>query len=111
MRFIKLKKAVKIFISYLKITLITLILICTTLFLVNNRSIITVNFRPFPFPSFETRVFLLIIISYLAGLFTAIIIYSSGILKSWFEKFKNKIKANNNKKINSILDKITEEKE
>ena len=56
--------------------------------MINNREIVEVTFDPLPFEKIQTRVFFLILISYLLGLITAIIIYSSNMIKSALRNIK-----------------------
>ena len=56
--------------------------------MINNREIVEVTFEPLPFEKIQTRIFFLILISYLLGLITAIIIYSSNMIKSALRNIK-----------------------
>ncbi len=97
-------KLIKTFFRFIKASLILFLLTFITIFLVNNRNIVAINFKPFPFDSIEVRVFLLIIISYILGLLTAILVYSSNIIRLKFEKFKNENRIKKlEQKINSKL--------
>lgn len=82
----------KIF-TLLKITFIALLLIFSVIFLVNNRNPVAVSFKPLPIDIFETRVFILMIASYLLGIFTAAMIYSKNLIKFGIARlrYKNRI--------------------
>ena len=81
-------KFLKNILKSIKGIIVSLILILVIVFMINNREIIEVNFDPLPFEKIQTRIFFLILISYLLGLITAIIIYSSNMLKSAIRNIK-----------------------
>ena len=81
-------KFLKNILKSIKGIIVSSILILVIVFMINNREIIEVNFDPLPFEKIQTRIFFLILISYLLGLITAIIIYSSNMLKSAIRNIK-----------------------
>jgi len=81
-------KFLKNILKSIKGIIVSLILILVIVFMINNREIVEVTFEPLPFEKIQTRIFFLILISYLLGLFTAIIIYSSNIIKSALRNIK-----------------------
>lgn len=81
-------KFLKNILKSIKGVIVSLILILVIVFMINNREIVEVTFDPLPFEKIQTRVFFLILISYLLGLITAIIIYSSNMIKSALRNIK-----------------------
>ncbi len=81
-------KFLKNILKSIKGIIVSLILILVIVFMINNREIVEVNFDPLPFEKIQTRIFFLILISYLLGLITAIIIYSSNMIKSALRNIK-----------------------
>ena len=81
-------KFLKNILKSIKGVIVSLILILVIVFMINNREIVEVTFEPLPFEKIQTRVFFLILISYLLGLITAIIIYSSNMIKSALRNIK-----------------------
>ena len=81
-------KFLKNILKSIKGIIVSLILILVIVFMINNREIVEVTFEPLPFEKIQTRVFFLILISYLLGLITAIIIYSSNMIKSALRNIK-----------------------
>jgi len=81
-------KFLKNILKSIKGIIVSLILILVIVFMINNREIVEVNFDPLPFEKIQTRIFFLILISYLLGLITAIIIYSSKMIKSALRNIK-----------------------
>lgn len=81
-------KFLKNILKSIKGVIVSLILILVIVFMINNREIVEVTFEPLPFEKIQTRIFFLILISYLLGLITAIIIYSSNIIKSALRNIK-----------------------
>ena len=70
--------------------IITFILLIVTIFMINNRQIISIEFKPLPIESFETRLFVLMLIFYFLGLVTAVLIYSNTMIKNFFRNIKQK---------------------
>ena len=81
-------KFLKNILKSIKGIIVSLILILVIVFMINNRAIVEVTFDPLPFEKIQTRIFFLILISYLLGLITAIIIYSSNMIKSALRNIK-----------------------
>ncbi len=81
-------KFLKNILKSIKGIIVSLILILVIIFMINNREIVEVTFEPLPFEKIQTRIFFLILISYLLGLITAIIIYSSNMIKSTLRNIK-----------------------
>ena len=81
-------KFLKNILKSIKGFIVSLILILVIVFMINNREIVEVTFEPLPFEKIQTRIFFLILISYLLGLITAIIIYSSNMIKSALRNIK-----------------------
>ena len=81
-------KFLKNILKSIKGVIVSLILILVIVFMINNREIVEVTFDPLPFEKIQTRIFFLILISYLLGLITAIIIYSSNMIKSALRNIK-----------------------
>jgi len=81
-------KFLKNILKSIKGIIVSLILILVIVFMINNREIVEVTFEPLPFEKIQTRIFFLILISYLLGLLTAIIIYSSNMIKSALRNIK-----------------------
>ncbi len=81
-------KFLKNILKSIKGVIVSLILILVIVFMINNREIVEVTFEPLPFEKIQTRIFFLILISYLLGLITAIIIYSSNMIKSALRNIK-----------------------
>jgi uncharacterized membrane protein YciS (DUF1049 family) len=88
MKFLK-----KLYIS-LKNLITCLILAVITIFMINNRQIVTIDFSPLPISAIETRLFVLMLLFFSIGLFTAFLIYSNSLLKNFFKNIyqKRKIK-------------------
>jgi uncharacterized membrane protein YciS (DUF1049 family) len=76
----------------LKNLITCLILVFVTIFMINNRQIVAIEFSPLPINNFETRLFVLMIIFYLAGLITAFLIYSNSLFKSFIKNLHQKRK-------------------
>lgn len=87
-------KFLKNIFSSIKSILITLILVFVTIFMINNREVITINFNPIPIESIETRLFVLMLFFYILGLITAILIYSNSLIKSTIRNLKQKRQIN-----------------
>ena len=83
-------KFIKNILKSIKEILITLLLILIVIFMINNREIIEVKFYPLPIDKIQTRIFFLMLIFYLLGLLTAIMIYSNSLIKSAVKNFKQK---------------------
>jgi uncharacterized membrane protein YciS (DUF1049 family) len=83
-------KFIKNILKSIKDFLVTLLLIFVIIFMINNREIIEVKFYPLPIDKIQTRTFFLMLIFYLLGLFTAILIYSNRLIKSAIRNFKQK---------------------
>jgi hypothetical protein len=83
-------KFIKNILKSIKGILISLLLILIVIFMINNREIIEVKFYPLPIDNIQTRTFFLMLIFYLLGLLTAIMIYSNSLVKSAFKNFKQK---------------------
>ena len=81
-------KFLKNILKSIKGIIVSLILILVIVFMINNREIVEVTFDPLPFEKIQTRIIFLILISYLLGLITAIIIYSSNMIKSALRNIK-----------------------
>lgn len=81
-------KFLKNILKSIKGIIVSLILILVIIFMINNREIVEVTFEPLPLEKIQTRIFFLILISYLLGLITAIIIYSSNMIKSALRNIK-----------------------
>ena len=81
-------KFLKNILKSIKGVVVSLILILVIVFMINNREIVEVTFDPLPFEKIQTRIFFLILVSYLLGLITAIIIYSSNMIKSALRNIK-----------------------
>jgi len=77
----KIIAAIKSFFVIIKTILLLLALVFAVFFLVNNREIVVVNFKPLPFNSVETRVFVLIIAGYGLGICTAMVFASANFIK------------------------------
>jgi uncharacterized membrane protein YciS (DUF1049 family) len=60
--------------------------------MINNRQIVAIEFTPIPINTFETRLFVLMILFYLAGLITAFLIYSNSLFKSFIKNLQQKRK-------------------
>jgi len=86
MKFIK-----KLFKS-LKNIITCLILVLVTIFMINNRQIIRIEFNPLPINHFETRLFVLMLLFYALGLITTFLIYSNSLFKSFFKNLQQKRK-------------------
>ncbi len=69
--------------------ILTALLVCLVIFMINNRDIITIHLHPLPFDA-ETRVFLVMIIFFLLGLFFGLLACSKSIIKRLVEKFKDR---------------------
>jgi uncharacterized membrane protein YciS (DUF1049 family) len=76
----------------LKNLITCLILVFVTIFMINNRQIVAIEFSPIPINNFETRLFVLMILFYLAGLITAFLIYSNSLFKSFIKNLQQKRK-------------------
>lgn len=83
-------KFLKNILKSIKDILVTLLLILVIIFMINNREIIEVKFYPLPIDKIQTRTFILMLIFYLLGLLTAIMIYSNRLIKSAIRNFKQK---------------------
>ncbi|NCA27991.1 MAG: LapA family protein, partial [Proteobacteria bacterium] len=84
-----MKFIIKILKSF-KNLLSTLLLVLATIFMINNRQVITINFGVVPIENIETRLFVLMLIFYFLGLITAILIYSNKLIKNTFRNIKQK---------------------
>jgi uncharacterized membrane protein YciS (DUF1049 family) len=83
-------KFIKNILKSIKGILTSLLLILIVIFMINNREIIEVEFYPLPIDKIQTRTFFLMLIFYLLGLLTAILIYSNRLIKSAIRNFKQK---------------------
>ncbi|MBP7710534.1 MAG: DUF1049 domain-containing protein [Rickettsiales bacterium] len=78
----------------IKTILLSLILICLVIFMVNNRQIITLQLFPLPI-EIDTRVFMLIFFFFLLGMFFGMLACSKSLLTRIFTGFKDKQKIKN----------------
>jgi len=76
-----------------KAVILSVILICLIIFMVNNRDIITINFFPLPF-GVETRVFFLMLICFLLGMICGLILFSQSMIKNMVNNWRNKRRSN-----------------
>jgi len=83
-------KFIKNILKSIKGILISLMLILIVIFMINNREIIEVEFYPLPIDKIQTRMFVLMLIFYLLGLLTTVMIYSNSLVKSAVKNFKQK---------------------
>lgn len=83
-------KFIKNILKSIREIFVTLLLILVIIFMINNREIIEVKFYPLPIDKIQTRTFFLMLIFYLLGLLTAILIYSNRLIKSAIRNFKQK---------------------
>jgi len=84
-----MKFIIKILKSF-KSILTTLVLVLATIFMINNRQVVTITFGIVPIENIETRLFVLMLIFYFLGLITAIFIYSNKLIKNAFRNIKQK---------------------
>ena len=68
---------------------LTAVLICLVIFMVNNREVATINFSPLPY-NIETRVFLVMIAFFLLGMFFGFLAFSKNMLNNLASGFKTK---------------------
>lgn len=76
----------------LKNLITCLLLVFVTIFMINNRQIVTIEFSPIPINTIETRLFVLMMLFYVAGLITAFLIYSNSLFKSFIKNLQQKRK-------------------
>ncbi len=81
----------KSFIRLIKTVLVSLVLVCLVIFMVNNREIVTLQLFPLPI-EIETRVFMLMLFFFLLGMFFGMIVCSKSLLSKIFASFKDKQK-------------------
>jgi len=76
---------------FIRILVLTALLIALVIFMVNNRAPSTLVLYPLPF-EIETRMFMVMISFFLLGLFFGILLCSKNIIKRIFENFKSRRK-------------------
>ncbi len=75
----------------IKTIILSLILICLIIFMVNNREDVTLHLFPLPF-EIQTRVFMVMIFFFLFGMFFGMLACSKSLLTRIFTGFKDKQK-------------------
>ncbi|MBM3579292.1 MAG: LapA family protein [Alphaproteobacteria bacterium] len=71
--------------------ILILLLTCLVIFLVNNRGGILINLHPLPF-EVQTRVFVVIIMSFVVGLALGILACSPSLIQNFFRKISDSYK-------------------
>lgn len=71
----------------IKIIILSLILVCLIIFMVNNRAIITLQLFPLPI-EIDTRIFMLMLFFFLFGMFFGMLACSKSLLTRIFTGFK-----------------------
>ena len=84
---------IKSILRTIRTVIISLILICIVIFMVNNRDTIQVHFYPLPF-DLETKTFLVIILFFILGMFFGILACTQNIISRRIKSFKDHHKIN-----------------
>jgi len=78
---------IKSLFHFIRILILTTLLILLVIFMVNNRTPLVVSLSPLPF-TIETKMFMVMISFFVLGLFFGILLCSKNIVKRIFENFK-----------------------
>jgi hypothetical protein len=76
---------------FAKTAILSLLLICLVIFMVNNRDIITIHAQPLPF-EIEIRVFVLMIFFFLFGMSFGFLAFSKNMISGFLRNFKDRLK-------------------
>lgn len=79
---------IKAILRLIRTIILSVILICLIVFMVNNRDAVTITLHPFPF-DVDTRMFLVMLIFFLLGMFFGMLACSKSLIKRFIEKFKD----------------------
>jgi uncharacterized membrane protein YciS (DUF1049 family) len=82
---------IKSIIQNIKTVLLSLVLICLVIFMVNNRQIVTLQLFPLPI-EIDTRVFVLMFFFFLLGMFFGMLACTKSLLTRIFSNFRDKQK-------------------
>lgn len=82
---------IKSFFHFLRLIILTLLLIALVIFMIGNRGAVQVALYPAPF-EIETKMFVVMISFFLVGLFFGILLCSKNIVKRMVENFKSRRK-------------------
>ncbi len=86
-------------INFLKKIILFLLLTLLTIFMVNNRQAVIINSWPFPF-EIETRLFIIMMLFFTAGLLFGFLFFSKNLLKLMFSKSSSDRVFKKSRKIN-----------
>jgi uncharacterized integral membrane protein len=75
----------------IKTVILSLILICLVIFMVDNRDNLTIHLYPLPF-EIETKAFLVMIVFFILGMIFGCLLFSKKLLSHTFEGWKDKYK-------------------
>lgn len=81
----------KLIFRFAKTFILSLLLICLVIFMVNNRDAITIHTHPLPF-EIETRVFVLMIFFFLFGMLFGFLAFSKNMIQKSISNFKDRLK-------------------
>ncbi len=78
---------------------LTVALICVVIFMVYNRDLVTISLRPLPI-EIETRIFVVMIFSFILGALFALLLCSKNFISSAFKHFSDQRKIKKLQKLN-----------
>lgn len=87
-----------------KTFILSLLLICMVIFMVNNRDVITIHTHPFAF-EIETRIFLVMLFFFLFGMLFGFLAFSKNMIEKSISNFKDRWKIHRLEKKNNKLEK------
>ena len=81
----------KSILRFAKTIILSLLLICLVVFMVNNRDIIAIHTQPLPF-EIEIRVFVLMIFFFLFGMLFGFLAFSKNMISGFLIRVKDRLK-------------------
>lgn len=75
----------------IRTVILSLLLVCIVIFMVNNRDVVTIHLHPLPF-DVETRIFVVMIVVFLLGLLFGILACSQSLIKRIFANLNDRRK-------------------
>ncbi len=82
---------IKSILRIIRTVILSLLLVCIVIFMVNNRDTVTIHLHPLPF-DVETRIFVVMIIVFLLGLLFGILSCSQSLIKRIFTNLNDRRK-------------------
>ncbi len=84
-------KFIKSLFGFTKTIILSILLICLVIFMVNNRDLITIHTHPLPF-EIESRVYLVMLFFFLFGMSFGFLAFSKNMIAKTISNFKDRLK-------------------